>query len=86
MKTSFTQCPLFPLGDSGFMCVCNKPVQTEWQLCIGGVAVGSFQITVKGVSTFTAPLRITLELVTREFLSCKIHRTSQRSALRPSLQ
>ena len=38
MKTSFTQCPLFPLGDSGFMCVCNKPVQTEWQLCIGGVS------------------------------------------------
>lgn len=53
--------PLFSLGDSGFIRVCNKPVQNVWQLCIRGVTVGSFQITVNGVSTLTALLRITLD-------------------------
>ena len=51
--------------------MCNKPVQTVWQLCIRGVTVGSFQIAVNGVSTFTALLRITLDLVTQETLRCK---------------
>jgi len=61
IKTSFAMFPLFSLGDSGFIRVCNKPVQNVWQLCIRGVTVGSFQITVNGVSTLTALLRITLD-------------------------
>ena len=70
-KTSFAVFPLFSLGDPGFIPVCKKPVQNVWQLFIRGVTVGSFQITVNGVSTFTALLRITLDLVTQESLSCK---------------
>lgn len=64
IKTSFTMFLLFSLGDAGFLCVYDEPVQNVWKSYIRGITIGSFQITVNGVSTSTALLRITLDPVT----------------------